>query len=86
MDTLSQFKSRVLAFIDETGLKPSRFGVQACGDPNFVADLRAGREPRESTRSKVEKFMDAYKIPGAASAAPVANPTRDPVGEGARRV
>lgn len=77
MSTLEEFRCRIEQFLADTGMAERTFGLGACNDSAFVADLRAGREPRESTRSKVEKFMDAYKIPGAASAAPVANPTRE---------
>ncbi len=76
METLAKFNDRVSEFIDRTGLAPSRFGFEACGDPNFVTDLRAGREPRESTRSKVEKFMDGYKMPGTGNDTASADPSR----------
>ncbi len=32
---------------------PVVFGKRAVGDPNFVYDLRAGREPRRATVKKV---------------------------------
>lgn len=87
MDIRTDLLCRIEAFLAETGMKQSPFGEMACGDPNFVDDLRKGREPRSALRAKVQGFMDAYKIPGSVSAAPVANPTRAaPVSEGARRV
>lgn len=77
MDIRTALLCRIEAFLAETGMKQSPFGEMACGDPNFVDDLRKGREPRSALRAKVEKFMDDYKIPGSASTAPVANPTRE---------
>jgi hypothetical protein len=79
MDELaSTFTERVEAFLDQTGLAPSKFGADACGDPNFVADLRAGMEPRSARRRKVEEFMTRYCLPGSAPSEPNAAPEADP--------
>jgi len=56
--TLNTFRKRVEDFIQAHGLSPTTFGRDLAGDPNFVADLRAGREPREATKRKV---LDAMK-------------------------
>jgi hypothetical protein len=40
-----------------TRTPPSRFGRDALGDPNFVFNLREGREPRSRTRRRVEAFI-----------------------------
>lgn len=65
MDLLDDFKIRIDAFLERTGMAPSRFGQASCGDPNFVSDLRVGREPRLATIRKVDAFMDAYRVPGS---------------------
>ena len=58
MDSYSKaFRSRVEAFLQTTGLKPSEFGRQAIGDPTFILSLRRGRSPTLATADKVEAFM-----------------------------
>ena len=58
MNSYSQaFKTRVEAFLESTGLKPTEFGRQAIGDPSFVLSLRRGRSPTLATADKVEAFM-----------------------------
>ena len=37
----------------------TRFGREAVGDPNFVRDLREGREPRSATVRRVTAFIEA---------------------------
>lgn len=44
--------------LEGTGETARSFGLRAAGDPNFVSDLRTGREPRRAT---VEKIMDAMQ-------------------------
>lgn len=60
MDDLQSFKIEVERFLVNTRMAPSRFGVDACNDPAFVIDLRAGREPRHSTMRKARAFMSTY--------------------------
>lgn len=45
------------AYISEEGLSLSAFGELSVGDPRFVFDLKAGREPRRKTVEKVKNFM-----------------------------
>ena len=52
-----QFRKRVEAFLEATGVKPTEFGRQAVGDPNFVLGLRRGRSPTLSTADKVLEFI-----------------------------
>lgn len=63
----------LLAKVDEhlaiTGLSKSAFGEKAVGDPNFVFELEAGREPRRMTVQRVEAF-----IRSAVSASPSRQP------------
>lgn len=55
--TLSDFKTEVETFLEETGVSPSRLGRAALKDPCFVFGLRNGAEPREATRKKVCEEM-----------------------------
>lgn len=61
---LSDFKTEVETFLAETEVSASGLGRAALGDPNFVANLRAGMEPREKTRSKVLRKMSALRSQG----------------------
>lgn len=57
MDELEKFRSTVERFVEHSELSPSRFGLLAAGDPNFVADLRSGREPRSALRRRVLQWI-----------------------------
>jgi len=41
-----------------TKMSTTRFGRDALGDPNFISDLRDGREPRRATVLRVAAFID----------------------------
>ncbi len=58
---------RIDAFLMRTRTAPTRFGRDAVGDPNFVLNLRDGREPRASTVRRVQKYLEANE--------PAAQPT-----------
>jgi homoserine dehydrogenase len=58
MDELEKFLAEVEAYLTARDLTPTAFGNKAAGDPNFVFDLREGREPRRVTIAKVRAFMD----------------------------
>ena len=61
METLTQlFQSRVAAFLERTGLKPSTFGLLATGDPNLIRQLHRGRSPTLALADRILAFMDAY--------------------------
>ena len=61
METLTKlFESRLDAFLERTGLKPSTFGLQATGDPNLVRQLRRGRSPTLATADQILAFMEAF--------------------------
>ena len=49
--------AKVDAYLAEVKLSRSAFGDMAVGDPRFVFDLEAGREPRRKTVQRVEEFM-----------------------------
>jgi len=44
-------------YLRKTGIAPTRFGRDAVGDPQFVSDLRNGREPRETTVQRVTNYL-----------------------------
>lgn len=49
---------RIERHLDATGMPPTRFGRETVGDPRFVFDLRAGREPRDETTRRVSAWLD----------------------------
>ena len=53
--------TEIESFLDRTGTPPSVFGRNAISDPNFVWNLRAGREPRFSTVKRVMKFIESNR-------------------------
>lgn len=52
---------QVNAYLEATEVSKSAFGLQAVGDPNFVFDLEAGREPRRKVQQKVLAFIHGEK-------------------------
>ena len=61
METLTElFESRVDAFLERTGVKPTTLGRQAVGDPNLVRQLRLGRSPRLATADQILAFMEGF--------------------------
>lgn len=59
--TKSEFLKSIERFLEEYRLTPTSFGMNAIKDPNFVFNLRNGRECREETQKKVLEFMENYK-------------------------
>lgn len=41
-----------------TRIPPARFGREAVGDPNFVFNLRDGRQPRGRTATRVLAYIE----------------------------
>ena len=52
--------SQVQAFLAQHGMAPSRFGVLAVNDKNFVRDLSAGRRMWPETVERVRSFMASH--------------------------
>jgi hypothetical protein len=50
---------RIHKFLRRSGIPPTRFGMQAVRDPQFVFDLRRGRTPRPPTSARIEAYLDA---------------------------
>ena len=62
METLTKlFESRLDAFLERTGLRPSTFGLEATGDPNLIRQLRLDRSPRLAPVDQILAFMEAYE-------------------------
>jgi hypothetical protein len=59
MSLLDTFRDEVERYLEASKEKPTKFGADAASDPNFVLDLRSGREPRAGTIDKVRAFMAA---------------------------
>lgn len=53
--------STIERYLRASGVTPTRFGIDAMGDPGFVASLRRGREPRETTIRRVAAYLEAAK-------------------------
>lgn len=47
----------IAKFLAATGMGESTFGLMAMGDPNFVEDLRCGRDILRRTERRVREFM-----------------------------
>jgi hypothetical protein len=48
---------QVETYLRLTRTSPARFGRDALGDPNFVFDLKEGRQPRATTRGRVLAYI-----------------------------
>lgn len=57
------------AFLKANAMSATAFGAQALNDPPFVAQLRAGRDIKQSTFNRVKAFMAEYVPPAPAEAA-----------------
>ncbi len=49
---------RIDRYLRKTQSTPSRLGRDALGDPNFVMNLRDGRQPRQSTLDRLLEFIE----------------------------
>lgn len=70
MSEIDDFKKSVEAFLAAHSLSPSRFGGEIAGDPQFVFDLREGREPRSETRLRIAKAMQEFASAASESLPP----------------
>lgn len=48
--------------MNQNNWSPTRFGREVAGDPQFVFDLRDGREPRTETRNRISAAMHALSL------------------------
>jgi len=51
---------RVERHLRLTRTPPTRFGRDALGDPNFVFNLRDGRQPRPATCRRIQDYLDRH--------------------------
>jgi hypothetical protein len=49
---------RIDTYLRSSKSSPSRLGRDAVGDPNFVMNLRDGRQPRQATLDRVLAFIE----------------------------
>ena len=49
---------RIDDYLKSSKTSPSRLGRDAVGDPNFVMNLRDGRQPRQATLDRVLAFIE----------------------------
>jgi hypothetical protein len=59
--TDEQLLRQIDAFLDETGMKPTRFGLAAMEDGNLLAGLRAGRSPSLKNAERILSFMAGHR-------------------------
>lgn len=59
--TKKEFLQTIEDFLSRTAMSASTFGMTTIGSPNFVSDLRKGRECREETQNRVLKFINNYE-------------------------
>src|SRR3546814_19048121 len=57
MDQETDFLTAVEAFLERHRMEPTAFGRGAINDPNFVFDLRDGRDVLGRTETKVRSWM-----------------------------
>lgn len=56
------FLDEVLAYCAERGMPVTTFGTIMVNDPNFVRNMKEGREPRWSTVSDIRKKMSVKPV------------------------
>ena len=49
---------RIERHLKKGRIPPTRFGRHVVGDPNFVSDLRDGRDPQDRTIRRVSAYLD----------------------------
>ena len=59
-----EFRKIVEDFIQDKKMSETSFGTLALRQPNFVFQLKDGRECREATQEKVLAFMASYDLTG----------------------
>ncbi len=57
-------RRRIELYLRRTHIAPTRFGREAINDPRLIADMRNGRELRETTAARIHAWLDAKERPG----------------------
>lgn len=84
MDTLEEYvRSRIGAFLESTGISPTRFGRMAVGDPHLVRRIEGGRSLTLRRADRVLAFIaDHERSSGGARDPPLRprcrKPSREP--------
>lgn len=58
--TDGELLQQIESFIADTGMKPSRFGLDAMGDGALIQQLRSGRSLTLRNASRVIDFMKSF--------------------------
>lgn len=58
--TDTQLREQIEAFLERTGMAPSRFGLDAMGDGALLPQLKAGRSLSLKNAERVVRFMSEY--------------------------
>lgn len=61
MVTNEEFKNIITAFLNETGMSQTAFGIQAKNDPSFYSRIMSGQEVKEGGKQQVLDFINNYK-------------------------
>lgn len=61
MTSKQQIRVKIDKFLAQSGMSPTRFGIEALGDRAFMNRLRAGSEVRTDTIDKIDKFIDGWR-------------------------
>ncbi len=61
MTSKQQLRAKIDKFLAQSGMSPTRFGMEALGDRAFMHRLRAGSEIRTDTIDKIDKFIDGWR-------------------------
>lgn len=59
--------SRIERYLKRSGIPPTRFGRECLRDPQFVFDLRRGREPGPEICSRVADYIARHETAEAGS-------------------
>lgn len=58
--THGELVERIDAFLERTGMAPSRLGRDATGEPNLIASIRNGRSPSLETLNRLARVMNEH--------------------------
>jgi hypothetical protein len=58
-EDVNMLLTRIDTFLRRTRMSPTRLGREAVRDPNFVLNLRDGRQPRRATARRVVAFIES---------------------------
>lgn len=61
MTSKQQLRTKIEKFLAQSGMSPTRFGIEALGDRAFMHRLRAGSEIRTDTIDKIDRFIDGWR-------------------------